>query len=186
VRIKLRTAGLDDITSIYAIRRDSILGVLSEASLSDSPEERLLFSPRRCAYGRLNANANERLRQRQRQAWADQRSPNYYQDRITAGHVVIASFEEDNIGWGSSSDDYITGLYVCSSWYRRGIGRIIMDSLEMEILRRGYTYARLGSSPDAVGFYTKLGYESVGFPDEDRAVPMKKHLKITDSKSTAV
>jgi GNAT superfamily N-acetyltransferase len=178
VRIKLRTAGLDDLISIYAIRRDSILGVLSEASLSDSPEERLLFSPRRFA--------NERLRQRQRQAWADQRSPNYYQDRITAGHVVIASFEEDNIGWGSSSDDYITGLYVCSSWYRRGIGRIIMDSLEMEILRRGYTYARLGSSPDAVGFYTKLGYESVGFPDEDRAVPMKKHLKITDSKSTAV
>jgi hypothetical protein len=42
VRIKLRTAGLDDLTSIYAIRRDSILGVPSEASLSDSPEERLL------------------------------------------------------------------------------------------------------------------------------------------------
>jgi GNAT superfamily N-acetyltransferase len=146
VRIKLRTAGLDDLTSIYAIRRDSILGVLSEASLSD------------------------------RQAWADKRSPHCYQDRITAGHVVIASFEEDNIGWGSSSDDCITGLYVCSSWYRRGIGRIIMDSLEMEILRRGYTCARLGSSPDAVGFYTKLGYESVGFPDEDRAVPMKKYL----------
>jgi hypothetical protein len=100
VRIKLRTAGLDDLTSIYAIRRDAILGVPSEASLGDSPEERLLF---------------ERLRQRQRQAWADKRSPNYYQDRITAGHVVIASFEEDNIGWGSSSDDCITGLYVCSS-----------------------------------------------------------------------
>jgi GNAT superfamily N-acetyltransferase len=156
VRIKLRTAGLDDLTSIYAIRRDSILGVPSEASLSG------------------------------RQAWADKRSPNYYQDRITAGHVVIASFEEDNIGWGSSSDDCITGLYVCSSWCRRGIGRIIMDSLEMEILRRGYTCARLESSLDAVGFYTKLGYESVGFPDEDRAVPMKKHLRITDSKSTAV
>jgi GNAT superfamily N-acetyltransferase len=156
VRIKLRTAGLDNLTSMYAIRRESILGVPSEASLSD------------------------------RQAWADKRSPNYYQDRITTGHVVIASFEEDNIGWGSSSDDCITGLYVCSSWCRRGIGRIIMDSLEMEILRRGYTCARLESSPDAVGFYTKLGYESVGFPDEDRAVPMKKYLRITDSKSTIV
>jgi GNAT superfamily N-acetyltransferase len=150
VRVKLRTASLDDLTSIYAIRRDSILGVPSEASLSD------------------------------RQAWADQRSPTYYQDRITAGHVVIASFEEDNIGWGSSSDDCITGLYVCSSWCRRGIGRIIMDSLEMEILRRGYTCVRLESSPDAVGFYTKLGYESVGFPDEDRAVPMKKHLRFSE------
>jgi hypothetical protein len=101
VRIKLRTAGLDDLTSIYAIRRDSILGVPSEASLSDSPGERLLL--------------RQRLRQRQRQAWADNRSPNYYQDRITAGHVVIASFEEDNVGWGSSADDCITGLYVCSS-----------------------------------------------------------------------
>jgi hypothetical protein len=31
VKIKLRTAGLDDLTSIYGIRRDSILGVPSEA-----------------------------------------------------------------------------------------------------------------------------------------------------------
>lgn len=178
MRIKLRTAGLDDLTSIYAIRRDSILGVPSEASLNDSPEERLL------RWRQPTARYRQTLRERQ--AWADKRSPNYYQDRITAGHVVIASFEEDNIGWGSSSDDCITGLYVCSSWCRRGVGRVIMDSLEMEILRRGYTCARLGSSPDAVGFYTKLGYKSVGFPDEDRAVPMKKHLRITDYKSTAV
>ena len=154
--IKLRTAGLDDLATIYAIRRDAILGVPSEASLND------------------------------RQAWADKRSSNYYQDRITAGHVIIASSEEDNIGWGSSSDDCITGLYVCSSWCCKGIGRIIMDSLEIEIFRRGYTFARLGSSPDAIGFYTKLGYESVGFPDDDRAVPMKKRLRMTDSKSTAV
>ena len=180
MRIKLRTAGLDDLTSIYSIRRDSILGVPSEASLSDSPEERLL------RWRQPTARYRQTLRERQRQAWADQRSPSYYQDRITAGHVVVASFEEDNIGWGSSSDDCITGLYVCSSWCRRGIGRIIMDNLEMEILRRGYACARLESSPDAVGFYTKLGYESVGFPDEDRAVPMKKDLRITDSQSTAV
>jgi GNAT superfamily N-acetyltransferase len=146
VSIKLRTAGLDDLATIYAIRRDAILGVPSEASLDD------------------------------RQAWADKRSPNYYQDRLTAGHIIIASSEEDNIGWGSSSDDCITGLYVCSLWCCKGIGRIIMDSLEMEIFRRGYTFARLGSSPDAIGFYTKLGYESVGFPDDDRAVPMKKRL----------
>jgi ribosomal protein S18 acetylase RimI-like enzyme len=172
VSIKLRTAGLDDLATIYAIRRDAILGVPSEASLNDSPEERLLL--------------RQRLRQRQRQAWADKRSPNYYQDRLTAGHVIIASSKEDNIGWGSSSDDCITGLYVCSSWCCKGIGRIIMDSLEMEIFRRGYTFARLESSPDAIGFYTKLGYESVGFPDDDRAVPMKKRLRMTDSKSTAV
>jgi hypothetical protein len=38
VRIKLRTADLDDLTSIYAIRQDSILGVPSEASLNDSPD----------------------------------------------------------------------------------------------------------------------------------------------------
>ena len=180
MRIKLRTAGLDDLTSIYAIRRDSILGVPSEASLNDSPEERLL------RWRQPAVRHRQTLRERQRQAWADKRSPNYYQARITAGHVVIASFEEDNIGWGSSSDDCITGLYVCSSWCRRGVGRVIMDSLEMEILRRGHTCARLGSSPDAVGFYTKLGYESVGFPDEDRAVPMKKHLRITGYKSAAV
>jgi hypothetical protein len=56
-----------------------------------------------------------------------------------------------------------------------GVGRAIMSSLEADIVKRGHECATLESSPNAVGFYTKLGYTSVGLPDEG-AVPMKKPL----------
>jgi len=156
VSIKLRTASLDDLGIIHAIRRDAILGVPSETGLSD------------------------------RQTWADRRSPEFYADRLAAGNVVIASSEGDDIGWGSSSDAWITGLYVRSSWSRIGVGRTIMSRLETEIVKRGHACARLESSPNAVGFYTKLGYAPVGLPDGDGAVPMKKRLRTADPKSRAV
>ena len=154
--IKLRTASLNDLGIIHAIRRDAILGVPSETGLSD------------------------------RQTWADRRSPEFFADRVAVGHVVIASSKGDDIGWGSSADAWITGLYVRTSWSRRGVGRTIMSSLETEIVQRGHTCARLESSPNAVGFYTTLGYAPVGLPDGEGAVPMKKRLRTAAPQSRAV
>ena len=154
--IKLRTASLDDLGIIHAIRRDAILGVPSETGLSD------------------------------RQTWADRRSPEFFADRVAAGNVVIASSKGDDIGWGSSADAWITGLYVRTSWSRRGVGRTIMSSLETEIVQRGHTCARLESSPNAVGFYTTLRYAPVGLPDGEGAVPMKKRLRTAAPHSRAV
>ena len=142
--IKLRPASLDDLDIVHAIRRDAILGIPSEAGLSN------------------------------RQSWADGRSPEFFADRVVAGHVVIASSEGEAIGWGSSADARITGLYVRSSWSRMGIGRMIMSRLEREIVKRGHEYAKLESSPNAVAFYSRLGYTPVGLPDSEGAAPMKK------------
>jgi GNAT superfamily N-acetyltransferase len=147
VSIKLRTSSLDDLGIIHAIRRDAILGVPPVAGLSDL------------------------------QTWADRRSPEFYADRLAAGNVVIASSEGKNIGWGSCSDEWITGLYVRSSWSLKGVGRTIMSRLETEIAKRWHTFARLESSANAVGFYTRLGYAPVGLPDDDGAVPMKKRVR---------
>jgi GNAT superfamily N-acetyltransferase len=147
MRITLRTARLDDLSSIHAIRRDAILGVPSEAGLRD------------------------------RQTWADRRTPEFFADRVVAGQVVIASAEGNDLGWGSSAEAWITGLYVRAAWSRRGVGRTLMARLETEIVQRGHACARLASSPNAVGFYTALGYMPVGLPDADGAVPMEKRLR---------
>ena len=146
VRINLRTAGLDDLGIIHAIRRDAILGVPSETDRSD------------------------------RQTWADMRSADYFAVRVAAGHVVIANSAGGDVGWGSSTEQWITGLYVHPLWSQRGVGRTLMSRLEAEIVKRGHACARLASSPNAVGFYAKLGYVVVGVPDSDGAVPMKKRL----------
>lgn len=153
MRITLRTASLDDLGRVHTIRRDAILGIGSGTGIRD------------------------------RQAWADQRSPAYYADRLAVGQIVIASWEGDEIGWGSSAEDWITGLYVRAAWSRRGVGRTIMSRLETEIVQRGHACARLEASPNAVGFYTKLGYVSVGLPDDDGALPMQKRLRTADPQS---
>ena len=156
MRITLRTARLDDLGSIHAIRRDAILGGPAATGLRD------------------------------RQAWADRRSPAFYADRLAAGTVVLASAEGDDIGWGSSADAWITRLYVRAAWSRRGVGRTILARLETEIVQRGHACARLAASPNAVGFYTKLGYAPVGLPDGEGAVPMQKRLRTADPQSRAV
>jgi hypothetical protein len=58
-----------------------------------------------------------------------------------------------------------------------------MARLEADIMRRGHQDATLDSSPNAVGFYIKLGYASFGPPDDDRALPMWKALRAPDART---
>ena len=150
MRITLHTARLSDLDLIHAIRRDAILGVPAGADLRD------------------------------RQAWADSRSPSFYADRLVAGQVVLARVAGEAIGWGSSADALVTGLYIRSAWSRRGIGRTLMARLETAIAQQGHVWAHLAASPNAVGFYTKLGYAPRGLADGAGAVPMTKRLRPVD------
>jgi GNAT superfamily N-acetyltransferase len=148
MNLTLRRASLEDLGIIHAIRRDAILGIQFEVSRSAV------------------------------HAWADKRSPEFFADRVAESHVFIASSEDEDVAWGSSSEEWITGLYVRSSWSRRGIGRALIARLETEIFQRGHICVKLGSSPNAINFYTILGYLPVGLLDGDGAVPMEKRLTV--------
>ncbi len=148
VIVTLRQANLCDLQIIHAIRRDAILGIKSEA-----------------------------LAETDRREWAGSRSQEYFIDRVAAGEVLIAMVEGTAVGWGSTSGEFVTGLYVCPCASLRGIGRSIMSSLESRIMSDGHTSARLESSPNALQFYRRLGYVPVGSPQDDGAIPMKKALE---------
>ena len=111
-----------------------------------------------------------------RQAWADRRSAAYYAERVTNGEVLVAHLAGDDVAWGSSTGDRVTALYVCSSNSELGVGRALMSELESAVVARGHAYARLESSPNAVGFYERLGYTRVGVPQADGALPMSKRM----------
>jgi putative acetyltransferase len=146
--VTIRKANSGDLGVIHDIRRDAILGI-----------------------------ASGDLRAIDRQAWADRRSPEFFAERVAAGEVVLAVSGSRALGWGSSSGDCITGVYIRSSSGRMGVGRAIMASLEADVAKRGHECATLEASPNAVGFYAKLGYTSVGPPGDDGAVPMRKSLR---------
>jgi putative acetyltransferase len=143
--VMIRKASSLDLGIIHDIRRDAILGIESDD------------------FGAV-----------ERHAWADRRSPDFFARRVAAGEVVLAVSGSNPLGWGSSSGHHVSGVYVRPSSGRTGVGRAIMSRLEADILKRGHEYATLDSSPNAVGFYIKLGYRSVGPPDDDGALPMKK------------
>ena len=149
--VTIRKARSADLGIIYDIRRDAILGI-------DSGD-----------FGVI-----------ERQAWADRRSPEFFAGRVATGDVVLAVSGSNGLGWGSSSGDYIGGVYVRSSLGRTGVGRAIMSRLESDIVKRGHECATLDSSPNAVGFYIKLGYALVGLPDNAGALPMRKTLRVPD------
>jgi GNAT superfamily N-acetyltransferase len=150
--VTIRKASSADLGIILDIRRDAILGI-------DSADLGIV----------------------ERHAWADRRSPGFFARRVEAGEVVLAVSGSSGLGWGSSSGNYIGGVYVRSSSGRAGVGRAIMSRLEADIVKRGHENATLDSSPNAVVFYIKLGYASVGPPGDDGALPMRKALRVPDA-----
>ena len=148
--VTIRKASSDDLRIIHDIRRDAILGISDDFGVIE------------------------------RQAWADRRSQEFFAGRVATGDVVLAVSGSKGLGWGSSSGDYISGVYVRSSSGCTGVGRAIMSRLESDIVKRGHECATLDSSPNAVGFYIKLGYASVGLPDKAGALPMRKTLRVPD------
>jgi putative acetyltransferase len=156
VDIQLRKALLADLEVMHRVRRDAILG----------------------DHRGLEPDA--------RQAWADRRSADFYTERVAAGDVVIASRAGVDVGWGSGTGDQVTALYVRFSCSRLGVGRALMSELEAAIVARGCAWASLDSSPNAVGFYAKLGYVRVGLPKDDGALPMSKHVGARHSPRSGV
>ena len=145
--ITLRQADFVDLGVIHAIRRKAILGIKS-ARLTEGD--------------RLN--------------WVDRRSSEFFADRVESGEVVIAVCETNAVGWGSISGDRVTGLYVLPTVGSRGVGRNILSDLESRILQQRHVFAGVESSPNAVGFYAGLGYVTVGPPNDDAAISMRKAL----------
>jgi putative acetyltransferase len=153
--VTIRTARSDDLGIIHDIRRDAILGISDDFGIVE------------------------------RQAWADRRSPGFFAERVAVGDVVLAVSGNSGLGWGSRSGDYISGVYIRSSSGRTGVGRAIMSRLECDIVQRGHECATLDSSPNAVGFYAKLGYTPVGPRNADGTVPMRKALRVPNPRPDA-
>src|SRR5437667_8025158 len=80
--VTIRKASSDDLGIIHDIRRDAILGISDDFGVIE------------------------------RQAWADRRSPEFFAERVAAGDVVLAVSGSSGLGWGGSSGDYISGIYI--------------------------------------------------------------------------
>ena len=66
---------------------------------------------------------------------------------------------------------------VATAYQRQGLGRRTMTQLEAALVARGFVSLSLHARSTAVGFYEKLGYETVGDEFIEVTIPHRKMVK---------
>ncbi len=93
--------------------------------------------------------------------------------------IYVAEYNDNIVGTATLNDNCIKAVFVNTSFHKKGIGTKLMKRLESILKRRGFHNVYLNSSPFAVDFYTKLGYDKVKDVDGDvgRMTLMTKSFK---------
>jgi N-acetylglutamate synthase-like GNAT family acetyltransferase len=86
---------------------------------------------------------------------------------IDSGQVILAEADGVVVGLASfiitaSAYAELDGMFVDPRCWRRGIGRMIFEATERELIARQATGIRVVSSASAVDFYKSLGFSIVG------------------------
>lgn len=102
------------------------------------------------------------------------------QHEESATHFVV--YDQDQpIGAGRLREldgfGKVERICIDSDYRKKGIGKLLMDAIETEGIKRGYTKFKLNAQIQAVPFYSKLGYEICSGEFLDAGIPhvtMKK------------
>lgn len=108
--------------------------------------------------------------------WANSADPDLVALAIARNSVWVAESASSVVGWIEVKEAKVKRLYVDSSASRSGVGSSLMAQAESEIQSRGATAVHLDASPNAVSFYSRLGYKVAGDPKPDSSVPMVKYF----------
>lgn len=86
---------------------------------------------------------------------------------IAAGQVILAEANDVVVGLASfviteSAYAELDGMFVDPGYWRRGIGKMIFEATERELIARQVTGIRVVSSISAVDFYKSVGFSIVG------------------------
>ncbi|MCR5419946.1 MAG: GNAT family N-acetyltransferase [Lachnospiraceae bacterium] len=97
-------------------------------------------------------------------------------------YIAIGAFVEKKIVGiiGIRNTNHVSLLFVDSEYHRRGIASALMKRYIKDARKNGVTYITVNSSPYAVGFYHKMGFENVKDEVEKdgiRFTPMRAELE---------
>ena len=111
-------------------------------------------------------------------------SPEVIKERAEESHFYVVTADDKIIGcggitgyWGSTTESYLTSIFVLPQYQHCGIGKRIMETLEADEYFKRAWRTEIGSSLTAVEFYRKLGYQyknNITSPDEYGVVRLEK------------
>ena len=86
--------------------------------------------------------------------------------RAKEGHMYVACDGEKIIGtgtiapfWGSETESILLTIFVLPDYQGKGIGRLIIESLEQDEYAKRASRIEIPASLTAVNFYRHLGYD---------------------------
>ena len=93
--------------------------------------------------------------------------------------VLVADQDEVIVGTASLEGDIVRTVFVDPEVQGLGIGRRLMDAIELLAAKKGTVVRQVPSSLTARLFYAQLGYIEVrdDFHDEERTVIMEKRIR---------
>lgn len=109
----------------------------------------------------LNINAKD-LIQSQVNILLDEFSVKGLTDYSKKNRVYVVKAEDKIIGTGTLANNQIKGVFVDIDHQGKGIGKFLMNFLELELKENGIQKAELTSSKYAKNFYLKLDYKEAG------------------------
>jgi putative acetyltransferase len=96
--------------------------------------------------------------------WAERLQPEKYADAIRRNEFFVAEEDGAVVGFGEldQAGGEIQGLYVSPDVASRGVGKKLLHTLEERARAFGLESLYLTSSLNAVGFYERAGFKSLG------------------------
>ena len=89
----------------------------------------------------------------------EKNTPERIADELSSYQTVVCQIDHSLVGFGALDGKEIKRVYVHPARHHRGIGRAVMAALEQIARRSGITRLSVQSSPNAVSFYERIGYE---------------------------
>ena len=94
--------------------------------------------------------------------WMGDRTPQYYEDLIMQGQVVVAEFKGTVMGFVDSEPGEVTRLFLLPGVAGSGLGRKLLDA-GIANARKGHAGPiKVESTINAEGFYRRHGFRTVG------------------------
>ncbi|MDD5331883.1 MAG: GNAT family N-acetyltransferase [Candidatus Nanoarchaeia archaeon] len=79
-------------------------------------------------------------------------------------HTDFIVYEEKGaiVGVGAIEGAHIKKIYVSPNYQGKGLGKVILESLEQRARENGFVECELNSTINALNFYKRFGYEEKG------------------------
>ena len=88
-------------------------------------------------------------------------SPEVLKKKITTQHLFCAVTDSLIVGCIGLEGDFVVGFYTRLNYRNRGIGKLLMDHLELYAKVSGIKRLHLAASPEGLRFYYKNGWIKV-------------------------